>query len=203
VKNSPKIQFLFIDDSGDVGLKPTSSSRFLIAAVLVTDILTRDEIALVIRKFRESLGWHELHEFKFNSARKDIVLNLLNLVKIFDFQIFAMVVDKKKFTKKSGGKMPLYNFAIAQLLRKIAPENCEICIDGRDNKKYLRETRTYFRQSLPDKTAKIQFVDSRKNDLIQLADVVAGAISRSLSEKGDAKKYVKIIRDKIKETYEL
>ena len=41
------------------------------------------------------------------------------------------------------------------------------------------------------------FVDSRKDSLVQLTDIIAGAIARSYRDKTDAHKYLKLLKDKI------
>ena len=43
----------------------------------------------------------------------------------------------------------------------------------------------------------IRFVDSRKDSIVQLADIIAGAVARSYKDKTDAQKYLKLLKDKI------
>jgi tryptophan 2,3-dioxygenase len=43
----------------------------------------------------------------------------------------------------------------------------------------------------------IRFADSKKDSLIQLADIVAGAIARSYKDKADAWKYKELLENKI------
>lgn len=62
-------------------------------------------------------------------------------------------------------------------------------------------TKTYLRHELNsnnDLNLDIKFEESVKTNLLQLADLVAGAINRSLQpDKTDSKTYLKIIRKKI------
>ena len=81
--------------------------------------------------------------------------------------------------------------------------DAKIEIDGRSSKQYMKRTATYLRREInSDKTKKIEikFEDSTEDNLIQLADLIAGAINRSLNnDKTDSKTYIRIIKDKIVE----
>jgi len=55
-------QLIFIDDSGDAGIKARSSSHLVMAAVVFNDDLVAEEAALAMRKFRRQLGWTDDHE---------------------------------------------------------------------------------------------------------------------------------------------
>lgn len=59
-------QLVFIDDSGDAGIKAHSSSHLVMAAVVFNDDLVAEETALAMRKFRRQLGWTDDHEYKFH-----------------------------------------------------------------------------------------------------------------------------------------
>jgi len=71
-------------------------------------------------------------------------------------------------------------------------------MDGHGERKFRREFLAYLRQELNRSDKKIiahfEFVDSKKNVLIQLADMVAGAIYRFFSNKTDANIYREIIK---------
>ena len=72
-------QLVFIDDSGDPGVKTHSSSHFVMAAVVFNDDLVAEEVALTMRKFRRQLGWTDDHEYKFNKTKKDYIKQVLRL----------------------------------------------------------------------------------------------------------------------------
>jgi len=87
-----------------------------------------------------------------------------------------------------------------ELLLKVGKNDQVVTIDGKSSKKYDKQVRTYLRQCLKDKgieNTSIKFVDSRKDSLIQLADIVAGAVARSFKKKDDAQKYLNLLGDKI------
>lgn len=61
--------------------------------------------------------------------------------------------------------------------------NAHIKIDGSGNRPFQREMKRYLHQRLgPGKIASLKFADSRRDDLVQLADMVVGAIARSYRE---------------------
>ena len=76
-----------------------------------------------------------------------------------------------------------------------------IVIDGVADKKQIQRMRTYLRQALKQQgveKCKISFVDSRKEPLIQLADIIAGSIARSYDiTKSDRNEYIKLLKSKI------
>ena len=95
----------------------------------------------------------------------------------------------------------LYNWTIKELLQEIPLETAKITIDGRSSKQNMKNTKTYLRREINgDNTKKldIKFDDSVTTDLLQLADLIAGSINRSLQpDKTDSKDYISIFKDKI------
>ena len=58
--------------------------------------------------------------------------------------------------------------------------DASIVIDGSGDRQFKRAMRSYLRQHLDERSVrKVRLKDSRKDPLIQLADMVAGAIARS------------------------
>ena len=90
---------------------------------------------------------------------------------------------------------------------KLKLTNPIITIDGRAGKKFSKEIRTYLRQSLKENGvtgSRVYLVDSRKNSLIQLTDIVAGSVARSYNkDKTDSQVYIKALGEKIAEIYEI
>jgi len=204
-----KRNFLFIDDSGDIGFKDESSSHFLIAAVLVVDEEKKQTINDAIDAFRQSLGWTELHEFKFNKVEKKIVLDFINVVKQYDFSSYVMVLDKSKINRDEipKNKALLYFRIIKEMLLKLELSNPVITIDGRADKLYAKEIKTFLRKGLKEKGvhgSRVFLVDSRKNSLIQLTDIIAGSVARSYNQsKTDNQTYIKALGNKIADIFEM
>ena len=71
-----------------------------------------------------------------------------------------------------------------------------IKIDGSGDKLFREKLFTYLRQELgPGKIKKFSFADSSKDNLIQLADMVAGAIARSYKDnRAEFMKWINALR---------
>lgn len=196
-------QLVFIDDSGDPGFKPASSSHFVMAAALFMNPEVAFALSKCISEYRKSLGWRENCEFKFAKDRKIVITNLLHLVSQYDFQIYAAYVDKTIFQYASPivDKEKLYNWTIKELLSIIPLTDAKIEIDGRSSKQNMYRTATYLRREInSDKSKKltIKFENSDSDNLIQLADVIAGSIHRYINaDKTDYATYMRIIKRKI------
>ena len=161
----------------------------------------------VISGYRKSLGWRDNHEFKFTKNPKDIVAELLRMVSSYDFGIYGVYIDKSDFREIAPSMAPffdkekLYNWTIKELLKNIPLEKAKITIDGRSTKQHQKETAMYLRRELhgpSEMKLEFKFDDSVKTDLLQLADLIAGSINRSLQlDKTDSQRYISLIRDKI------
>ena len=177
--------------------------------VHVVDEAKKQSLSDAIDKFRKSLGWADLDEFKFNITNKQTVLRLIDVVKEFNFKAYIMVLDKGKINPNNipKDKTSFYYRLIKELLLKIATDNPVITIDGRAGKKFSKEIRTYLRKTLRDNgihNSRVYLVDSRKNSLIQLADIVVGSVARSYNrEKADSQTYIKALKTKIVEIHEI
>jgi len=197
-----KKQYVFIDDSGDAGFKNSDTKQLIVAAVIVVDENKRRLLADGIDLFRRRLGWADTREFKFNKIKKDILLELVDFIKGFDFKAYVIVLDKSDvgLNQIPKGRESTYNYVIKELLVRIGKADQFIVIDGQAEKSHAQKTRTYLRQNLKEngiEKVTIRFVDSRKDSLVQLADIIAGAVARSYKDKTDAVKYLKLLKDKI------
>jgi uncharacterized protein (DUF4415 family) len=200
-------QHIFIDDSGDTGFTSSRSQHFVIACVVIVDSEKKDLLDKAIELFRRNQGWRDEDEMKFHKTNKQTVKKLLGSLKDFDYSVYAMVLDKTtaaKLTPKMS-KTSLYNFTIKELLMKLRLDEPVISIDGVGGKKYIQKVRAYLRQNLKEKgvvNCQIKFVDSKKDYLIQFADIVAGSIARSFQkDRKDSGDYIGLIGKKIKKIY--
>ena len=82
----------------------------------------------------------------------------------------------------------------------------DVRLDGHSGREYKKSAEAYFRREINGKSkkiARVRFVDSRTNNLIQLADLVAGSILRSYQTgKTDALVYRKIIEKRIEDVWD-
>ena len=193
-------QLVFIDDSGDPGIKPHSSSHFVMAAIVFSDDLVAEEVALTMRKFRRQLGWNDDHEYKFNKTKKDYIKQALRLVSQYDFAVYAIVVNKAKFKQMPKN---LYHDSISELFKLIPLKKAAIKIDGHTGTNYTKRAISQIRKNANVNTGQIhniKFADSKENVLIQLADLVASSIFCSTQTgKADHKDYIAILKKHVVE----
>jgi hypothetical protein len=199
-----------LDDAGDPGFKFDlgSSSHFVIAAVVFDSDLAAEQVSLVMKRYRRSQGWRDDHEFKFNKLEKARTKQLLTLLATCDFRVRAVRVDKglirsgEMRTKQES----FYNYIVMQALARIPDlRDADVRLDGRASREYRQSAIVYFRRQLnadTTKVARFRFVDSKTDNLIQLADLVAGAIHRAVQAKTDACDYVKILAPRIEDVWD-
>ena len=196
-------KLIFIDDSGDPGFRGTSSRYFLMTAVAFNDTECALEVDRLISHFRISLGWSENAEFKFRKTNKLIIRQLLNLVSKTSFEVYSVYVGKSKYRSIMPlmNKKKFYDWMIEELINVIPFNEAKIMINGAADKKTRLRTASYIRHKVNVEGRRIKalkIVDSRRDNLIQLADLLSGTLGRSLkSDKTDAKEYIEIVRNKI------
>jgi hypothetical protein len=195
--------FVAVDDSGDAGLKDGSSGYFAVAAIVFNDTLEAESTSLGIKKFKRSLGWADGREFKFNKMNRELRMRFIETVVPYDFRLYALYIDKNHVdpAKVPSDRDSVYNQVILELLDGIPMQNAIIRIDGRYGKKYMRKMEGYYRRELnktKHKADNVKFVDSRDSVLIQLADMAAGSVNRSLqTDKADCQDYIGLLRGKV------
>lgn len=200
-------QFIYIDDSGDPGLTSGGSSNFIIASVVLIGSDNRDNLAQAIDEYKKGLGWKDREELKFHKTHKDAIRLAIKTANKCDYSAYAIIVDKTKLGAHhltSVEKDAIFLYTIKELLVRLKLSNSDIIIDGIRGPKYTKKARTYLRRELKNNGAKIgriSFEDSRSNSLIQLADLVAGSVARSLTDKADAEEYVRLFGQKLKRIF--
>lgn len=201
--------YIFIDESGDAGFKTSSGSSplFCIAAVVFRSHEAMDEVEMIMRQLRVDFHFHPLHEFHFNKESCEKRAAFCQAVSGCDFSIRAIVVDKARIYDNTAlRKSPkhFYNYITSMLLEYNfdSIQNANIRIDGRIN----CELRTYLRKQLNSHAmivSSVEFADSRKTQLIQLADMIAGGIARSFyPEKREHRVCLRILRPRIENIWE-
>jgi len=194
---------VFIDDSGDPGFKLDrgSSLFFIISLVIFNDDLEAEKTAVAIKELRRGLGFSDQMEFKFFKSRREVREKFLQTINQFDFRVRCLVVNKKliKSDNLKNNKNSFYSFAIKTVLKynENSILNARIRIDGSGDRVFRKNFLSYLRKQLNTKEKCImkncKFVDSKKDGLIQMADMVAGSIRRFYDDSvNDAQIYKKI-----------
>ncbi|MBS0567106.1 MAG: DUF3800 domain-containing protein [Proteobacteria bacterium] len=182
---------VLIDESGDPAFKIAkgSTSHFVIALVAFDDFKEAERAAAAIADLRTRL--HVKPEFKFAKSADPVRDAFFDEVCSFHFTARALVVDKAKVYSEHlrADADQFYNYFLQLLLKHDGGllRGANVKLDGSGSKEFRQALNTYLRAQLREgQIGKFKFADSAGDDLIQLADMVAGAILRSY--RGDDRK---------------
>ncbi|HNU96109.1 MAG TPA: DUF3800 domain-containing protein [Candidatus Magasanikbacteria bacterium] len=195
---------IFIDESGDSGLKiDKGSSRYFTVGLVLFE---EDEEAIScdqrIQLLKKEVGWRENDEFHFKNNSDKIRVAFLKAVSPYNFFYYGIVINKdpkKLFGDGFKNKSSFYKYACGLVFEnaKEKMRDSTVIIDESGNLDFKNQLATYLRKRVNknDKLIKkIKMQRSESNNLLQLADYVAGAINRSVkNEKKKSDAYRKII----------
>ena len=197
-------QLIFIDDSGDPGFKfNRGSSRYFVIACVIFDNKKDSEIvSQKLGTLKQEMAWIKTREFKFhraNDRQKDL---FFNSIKHLPFKVRAIVVDKSKVIETRMSQHSFYLQTIIYVLDQYVDMNkAQIYLDGRGNRTFQKQSSAAIRKILNTNRQRMnefRFLNSRNNILIQMADMIAGAIAAKYdSNKRLRKDYTKIIQSHI------
>lgn len=175
---------VLIDESGDPGFRMTqgSTSHFVVAMVIFDDFETAEATSAAIGSLRRELRVKP--EFKFTKVAHPVKDRFFADISRFPFRVRAILVDKSAVQSPElrTETESFYNFFLRQLLQHDggAMQGANVKVDGSGDAEFKKELSAYLRRQLREgQIEKFTFVDSRKDNLIQLADMCAGAINRA------------------------
>ena len=194
---------VFIDESGDTGLKIEKGATKYFIIVMVA--FENNDEALACNKridlLRRELRLPQGYEFHFHSNSDRVREEFLRSVLPYQFFYYGIVVNKEKlFGEGFKNKESFYKYT-ASLLFENAKDKLEraiVVIDESGRKLFKYQLASYLRKSINsfDKRHiyKVKMQDSKRNNLLQLVDMVCGAVNRSFSvKKKDNQKFRNMI----------
>lgn len=195
-----KFIYAYGDESGDTGfLFEHGASRYFSITLFLTN--HPEQIRQQIERLRTTLGLSAQTEFKFYKTSHKFRTQFLSMLQPLPFIAYVILVDKTKLTRE-WAQMSVslfYARCLAELTTQI-PENyldkTSLILDQFGP---LTITKTAIRRELkrvgirPFKHIKMK--RSQGNDLIQCADMVAGATTRGW-ERQD-KQFLRLIESKV------
>jgi hypothetical protein len=201
--------YIFLDESGDLGFKPTSSKWFIFTIVLINDHKKIERVIKNIRKgLKKKFKLRELHAYHADAITKHRMLKKLS--ELEDLRVMCVMLNKRKvYVDLQNQKNYLYNYTANILLDRLHNKNLikidepiKLYIDQKDTSKFIREN---FEKYLKDNLIKrgsngrieIKIKPSHTEKCLQAVDFVSWAIFRKY-EKGDYE-YYEDIKDKIVE----
>ena len=195
--------FFVIEDSGDPGIKDNSSNHLVLVVLILQNEKVAQQIANVIARFKQSF-LPDAPEIKFYKMSRKLRVKFLQTINKSPFRVWAVIIEKSKFAKLES-----HAIYIKELLDRHRDElhSARIIIDGKLSRKDRQKARSILLRMNTKKTSnkiikQIKFVDSTKDYLVQLADMMAGSLLRSTRvDKADRYLYQQLIKDKIDDIY--
>lgn len=178
------------DESGDVSFNfGKGASRYFVMAVIAT--VKPEELRGNLAKVRSELGLSSSYEFRFNSISSiQIRQRVFQSLQISEFDAWALVVDKTLLPEpfKAMRRLDFYLFCITELLQSIPSnlrEKSTLILDefGGEPDLPLEFRRYMKRREIPRHFSRVLTKRSKSEPLIQVADLVAGAVLRRDSQK--------------------
>jgi len=180
---------VFIDESGCAGFKLDKGSTpfFVVVLVIFADFNEAERTSAKIAEIRSALRVKP--EFKFSKCSDDHRSRFFTALAGHKFSVRSIIIDKRFIYSAHLKGLPsaFYNYVFQSLLKHNSGrlKDAHIKIDGSGNRVFRRELYSYLRKQLPAGCAKsIKFADSKTDNLVQLADMCAGAIARSYPGRG-------------------
>lgn len=180
------ITFTFAgDEAGDVSLNfAKGASRYFVPAFIATQ--KPDRLREKLAELRQTLGLSETHEFKFHKMTSAEIRNeVFSTLAHADFEAWGLIVDKTRLPKifETTESIEIYTHFITELLAIIPTElqkDATLILDEFGSTPDLRTElrRTMIKRHMPRLFKRVIVRSSHRESLIQVADLVAGAIMR-------------------------
>lgn len=175
---------VFIDESGDPGFKIAkgSSPILVLGMVIFEDHHIASVTGEAILKLRDKLRVHP--EFKFAKCRDEIRTAFFATVCPYPFKVRAIVVEKDIIysPRLRERKHDFYRYLIRMMVKHDGRilQDAKVVIDGSGDRSFRNDLKTYLgRVSEGTRIRELCFRDSRRDPLLQLADMSVGAIARA------------------------
>jgi len=179
-------------------LERATSRFFVVTAVLFED---RDEATACdhkINHIRKELGLPDCAEFHFNKSSRAVREHFLQQVSSYEFFYLSVVLNKGKlFGPGFRYKASFYKYTVNLVFQNSKPHlrAATVVIDRSGGEDFRKQLARYLTKRMnerdgPTLIKKVRTEPSHSNNLLQLADMVCGAVARSFrTDKSDRHSY--------------
>ena len=196
---------VFIDESGDAGirLQKGSSETFTVTMVVIENQHEANRLDTRIDSLKREMGKLSNFEFKFSKLERKHKLRFLSEIAGYNFSYLSVVINKKMLTSEGFNKTDtVYKYTCKLVLENARHflVNARVVIDGSGSREFRQQLETYLKRKINDESSPYSHIqsitmrDSKENNLLQLADMICGAVSRSFKSKTDSNEYRKLIK---------
>lgn len=195
---------VFVDESGDPGMKLGSGSSEYFTVTLLLFVSSEDARSAQqsIRRLRHDLGVPEQFEFHFAKLKTDWRERFFRAVRDCPCFYFAMAIKKRKVTGPGFTSPDSFYKFTCKLVFENAQEflrRATVVIDGSGDRRFRTQLKKYLQARALDidgnqAIRKVKTSESRRDDLLQMADMFCGAVARSLDvSRVDRDRFRKLI----------
>lgn len=183
-------KLVFVDESGDEGRTAGASSDYYIVLAI---IINEDEYPSLLEHFKgvRSRNFHKCHEMKSVLIGNDVPKRkrVISDITSKSFDISILIVDKSKLTSPGLCFSPSFiKFMHSRLYRNIKEDfhYVHIKADSIKSKMFMDEFERYihkynYKTLFSDWS--FEFIDSKSNECIQVADILSGTIRRCMEQQ--------------------
>jgi len=194
--------YAYVDESGDPGFAfQRGSSHYLVLVLLLVD----DPIPLhqAVHDLRLALGLPERQEFKFAETSNQWRRSFFTAIRPYPFRAYSLVLDKRRWPAAyPSHRRQLYPELVQSLLAFVGQELRDAllvmdeAVQSREHQaRFATALRHALRSAEIPPVARVVQHRSHSDNLIQVADMVAGAVARAY-ERGDTQ-YFQLLRWKL------
>jgi hypothetical protein len=207
--------FIYIDESGDLGMDCRESRYFIITAVKIGSEEANKEFLRISKRIRQRKLKKSLmrtSELKFSNSSVLIREMYLKRAANLEIEVYSLIIDKKFTSDQLKDSLPiLYNYLIKVLFEKILPSiplnnRLDILLDKcmsasqRENfEAYIHTEFFYLFKALPNVTIRHEI--SQNSSGLQVVDFICGAFGYKYNAgklQTDSEHYTDIIKQRIK-----
>jgi hypothetical protein len=205
---------VYVDESGDLGFKHSSTKFFVVAFISCEPHNLRKEMSHLLKKFHVRGKYSYSHnELKFSKMSASCRQHVINKIACSNAYVGVIVVEKAKVTDKlRNDPSKLYNYLVVQNVvsalfpSMIANQKFHLVMDKSKSKQKIQDFNNYVSSKIsfvsytngttfPSKNITSDHLDSQKEPCLQAVDSVAGAYFQAY-ENGEHQ-YEKIIENKL------
>lgn len=192
------MKYVYIDESGDLGNKYSSSKYFVFAGIMVDNPKKLDN--LIKNTYRKHKKIKKMNEIKGTITPDDVIIDILNRLNNIDYQAFIIVFDKQNLHKINYGHNinNVYDI-LASKLAKIIPINQKtiIFMDKSKNENQILDFNRLFINKLnniKNYPIELNHVNSLNFKGLQVADQISWSTFQAFENEND--KFIKTIENK-------
>lgn len=179
---------VYLDESGSPNINDLDPPVFIVAAVVIDSRADLSNLDLRFKNAFATIRRPEEHELKASGLSGKKHTRVLRELSLLDYQWAAACFNKSLLTSPGfADPMTFYRYAFQFLIGDLLSIawQADLVLDQNSTPAVQAELETYLRREnsgLPvSRLGSIKFSDSSKARLVQLADLIAGAVRRSVS----------------------